>query len=156
MVSESSSSTRYVPKQPPSLVGKALPELKDLGIELSPADLEDKVLLVCFWDMQQRPSRHCITELVKQAEQLKEKAVIVIAIQAANVDENALNEWVKKYNIPFPVGTVKGDVEKTRFAWGVRSLPWLILTDRKHVITAEGFAVGALTNKIKEITDAKQ
>jgi hypothetical protein len=46
-------------------------------------------------------------------------------------------------------------VEKTNFAWGVRSLPWLILTNRSHTVTAEGFAVGALTNKIKEITDAK-
>jgi protocatechuate 3,4-dioxygenase beta subunit len=156
VVSESSSGTRYVPKQPPSLVGKALPELKDMGIELPPLDTQGKMVLVCFWDMQQRPSRHCITELVKQAEQLKEKAVIIIATQAANIDENALNEWVKKYNIPFPVGTVKGDVEKTKFAWGVRSLPWLILTDRKHVITAEGFSVTELDKKIKEASDANQ
>jgi len=148
VVSEGSSSTRYIPKQPPSLVGKALPELKDLGVELSAADSQDKIMLVCFWDMQQRPSRHCITELAKQAEQLKEKAVIVIAIQAANVDENALNEWVKKYGIPFSVGTVKDDVEKTKFAWGVRSLPWLILTDSKHVVVAEGFQFNGLNEKI--------
>ncbi|MCJ7673559.1 MAG: carboxypeptidase regulatory-like domain-containing protein, partial [Sedimentisphaerales bacterium] len=138
-----------------SLVGKPLPELKDLGIELSPADSQDKMMLVCFWDMQQRPSRHCVTEVAKQAEQLKQKGVTIVAVQASKIDAIALKDWVEKYNITFPVGAVEGDMEKTNFAWGVRSLPWLILTNRSHTVTAEGFAVGALANKIKEITDAK-
>jgi protocatechuate 3,4-dioxygenase beta subunit/5-hydroxyisourate hydrolase-like protein (transthyretin family) len=155
VVSESSSGTRYIPKQPPSLLGKALPDLKQLKIDLPSEDSENKIILVCFWDMQQRPSRHCVTEVAKQAEQLKQEGVTIVAVQASKIDVSALKEWVEKYNIPFPVGTVEGDVEKTNFAWGVRSLPWLILTNRSHTVTAEGFAAGALTNKIKEITDAK-
>jgi protocatechuate 3,4-dioxygenase beta subunit len=155
VVSESSSSTRYIPKQPPSLLGKVLPDLKQLKIDLPSEDSENKIILVCFWDMQQRPSRHCVTEVAKQAEQLKEKGVTIVAVQASKIDASALKEWVKKQNISFPVGMLEGDVEKTNFAWGVRSLPWLILTNCDHVVTAEGFAVGALTNKIKEITDAK-
>jgi len=153
VVSESPSSTRYVPKQPPSLVGKALPELKGLGIELSPADIQGKMVLVCFWDMQQRPSRYCIVELAKQAEQLKQKGVTIVAVQASAVEANALKEWVKKQNISLPVGMVKGDVEKTKFAWGVRSLPWLVLTNGDHVVTAEGFAVSELDKKIKEASE---
>jgi peroxiredoxin len=155
VVSESSSSTRYIPKQPPSLLGKTLPDLKQLKIDLPSEDSENKIILVCFWDMQQRPSRHCVTEVAKQAEQLKQKGVTIVAVQASKIDASALKEWVEKYNITFPVGAVEGDVEKTNFAWGVRSLPWLILTNRSHTVTAEGFAVGALANKIKEITDAK-
>jgi len=155
VVSESSSSTRYIPKQPPSLLGKALPDLKQLKIDLPSEDSENKIILVCFWDMQQRPSRHCVTEVAKQAEQLKQKGVTIVAVQASKIDAIALKDWVEKYNITFPVGAVEGDMEKTNFAWGVRSLPWLILTNRSHTVTAEGFAVGALANKIKEITDAK-
>ncbi len=135
-----------------SLVGKPLPELKDLKIEISSADVSDKMLLVCFWDMNQRPSRNCIMRLAKQAEQLKQKGVTVVTIQASKIDGNALNEWIKNYNIPFPVGMVKGDVEKTKFAWGIRSLPWLILTNQQHIIRKEGFSLPELDEKINSIT----
>jgi len=153
VVRERSSTTRYVPRRPPSLVGRPLPELKDLKIDLSLADADDKVILICFWDMEQRPSRHCIIQLAKQAEQLKQIGVTVVAVQASEVDENALNKWVKKYSIPFPLGMVQGDEEKTRFTWGVRSLPWLILTDSKHSVVAEGFSLGELNNEIEEFVD---
>jgi len=156
VVSESSSSTRYIPKQPSSLVGKALPDLKELKLNLSPEDTEDKMLLVCFFDVEQRPSRYCVTQLAKQAEQLRQKGVTTVAVQASKIDASVLKEWIEKYNVTFPVGTVEGDVEKTKFAWGVRSLPWLILTNRKHVITAEGFSVTELDKKIKEAGDANQ
>ena len=43
---------------------------------------------------------------------------------------------------------IQGDA-KTRFTWGVRSLPWLILTDAKHVVRAEGFALTELDDKIE-------
>jgi len=135
----------------PSLIGKPLPDLKDLKVDLSPADTDDKILLVCFFDMQQRPSRNGIRELTKRAEELKEKGVAVIAVQASEVDENELNGWVKKYNISFPVGMVQGDGEKTKYDWGVRSLPWLILTDRQHIVHAEDFSLTELDDKISEL-----
>ena len=34
------------------------------------------------------------------------------------------------------------------FCLGDKSLPWLILTDKNHVVTAEGFAVSELDEKI--------
>ncbi len=151
VIRERQLSTRYVPKRPPSLVGRPLPELKDLKIDLSPTDVSDKIMLVCFWDMEQRPSRYCIRELAKRAEELKEKGVTVVAVQASKVDENTLNEWVKKYKIPFPVGMVQGDAEETRFTWGVKSLPWLILTDTEHVVCAEGFGLSELNGKLEDI-----
>jgi len=127
-----------------------------LGINLTPDQTNGKIILLCFWDMEQRPSRNCIMRLAKQAEQLKQKGVTVVAVQASKVDENTLNDWVKKYKIPFPVGIVQGDDEKTRFAWGVRSLPWLILTDKEHVVRREGFGLEELAGKIKEINDAEE
>ncbi len=133
----------------PSLIGKPLPELKDLGINLSPANANDKVILVCFFDMNQRPSRNCIIQLTKQAEQLKNKGVTVAAIQSSKVDKNELSEWVKNNNIPFSTEIIEDDSEKIRFAWGVKSLPWLILTDREHIVRAEGFALAELDEKLK-------
>ncbi len=136
------------PEDAQPLAGRALPELKDLGIELSPADTEGRMILVCFWDMQQRPSRYCLRQLAEHAEQLKQKGVAIVAVQASQVEQASLNEWVKKYDIPFPVGRVETGAEGTRLAWGVHSLPWLILTDSKHVVVAEGFQLGELNEKI--------
>jgi len=136
-----------------SLIGKQLPELKDFKIDLSSADADNKMILVCFFDMNQRPSRNCLVQLSKRAQELKAKDVVVIAIQASKVDENALKKWVKENNIPFQVGIVQGDEEKTSFAWGVQSLPWLILTDREHIVQAEGFSIGDLDQKLKHISE---
>lgn len=135
----------------PSLIGKPLPDMKDLKVELSLTDTVDKMILICFWDMEQRPSRNCIMRLARQAEQLKQKGVTVVAIQASKIDENELNEWVKKYNIPFTIGIVQSDMEKTKFDWGVRSFPSLILTNRKHIVQAEGFALTEIDEKISAI-----
>jgi len=134
-----------------SLNEKPLPELKNLGIELSPGDLGDKMILVCFFDMQQRPSRHFILELAKQAQELKAKDIVVAIFQASKIDESKLNDWTKKYNIPFPVGMIEGDEEKIRFSWGIQSLPWLILTDNKHIVQAEGLSISELNQKIAKL-----
>jgi len=75
--------------------------------------------------------------------------VVVVAVQASKVNEETLNEWMKKNNIPFPAGMIEGDEEKTRFSWGVRSLPWLILADRKGIVWAEGFRIEEIGDKIK-------
>ena len=153
VVSERPSSTRYEPKRPPSLVDRPLPELKEAGIDLPPVETDGKMLLVCFFDMEQRPSRHCITQLAKHAGQLVSKGVTIIAVHASKMDQTALNQWAKQNNIPFPIEMARRDAEKTRFAWGVRSLPWLILTDRRHVIRAAGFRVKELNEKIGEMAN---
>ena len=151
VISQSSSSTRYVPKRPPSLVRRPLPELKDLGIDLSSASTSGKMILVCFLDIEQRPSRNCLRQLSSKVQELKAKGVVVAAVQASKIDQNSLDEWARKYNISFPLGMVQGDQEKARFTWGVRSLPWLILTDSRHVVAAGGFRLSELDAKIKQI-----
>lgn len=133
---------------PASLVGKRLPSLEQVGAKLDPAELEDRKLLLCFWDRNQRPSRHMVSELGKRAEELKEEQVVAVLVQASKVDEKVLNEWVKENKIPFEVGIIEGDEEKTRLAWGVKSLPWLILTNDHHIVQAEGFQLEELNDKI--------
>ena len=139
------------PKISVSLLNKALPDFEGIQIELATGQSKDRMILVCFFDRQQRPSRNCITQLAKRAEQLQEKGVTVVAVQASKLDESELNEWVKKNNVPFPVGIIESDEKKTQAAWGVKALPWLILTDKEHVVTAEGFGLGELDARIKEI-----
>ena len=100
--------------------------------------------------MEQRPSRNCILQINKKAEELKNKEVVVIAVHASKVDQAKLDEWAKKNNIAFPVGMVQGDEEETRFSWGVKSLPWLILTDNEHLVVSEGFRLRDLDNQLKQ------
>ncbi len=136
---------------PPSLLNKTLPDLKKFGIDLQSNGADDKVVLVCFFDYQQRPSRNYILQLSKRAQELKAKDVVIIAVQTSMVEKAKLNEWIKENNIPFAVGIIEGDSEKIQLAWGVKSLPWLILTDKNHIVTAEGFGIDELEEKIKAI-----
>lgn len=131
-----------------SLVGGALPGFDGIKIDLSAAQNKDKAMLVCFFDMNQRPSRNAIIQLVRKAEELKQKGVAVVAIQTSKVVEETLDKWIKGQSISFPVGMVRGDEEEIRFTWGVKSLPWLILTDMQHIVRAEGFSINELDERI--------
>ena len=149
VVEERDSSGRTVSIQPPSLVGKPLSDLKEFGIELFP-DAKDKIMLVCFFDMQQRPSRNCLMQLRKRAQELNSQDIAIVAIQASKIDKSTLDEWIKEQKIPFPVGFTQTAEEITLFKLGVKSLPWLILTDMKHSVTAEGFSLSELDDKIEK------
>jgi len=48
---------------------------------------------------------------------------------------------------------IEGDEEKIRFAWGVKALPWLILTDKQHIVQAEGFNINELDEKITALIE---
>jgi hypothetical protein len=52
-------------------------------------------------------------------------------------------------DLSFPVGMVSSDEESIRFTWGLKSLPWLILTNKKHNVQAEGFNLDELDEKMK-------
>ncbi|MCP4610325.1 MAG: redoxin domain-containing protein [Planctomycetes bacterium] len=132
-----------------SLVNKPLPEFDGINIDLTPEQTKGKMVLVCFFDMNQRPSRHYIMQLKNRTKELKAKDISIIAIQAANIDADALNAWVKDSGVQFPVGLIEGDANETRTYWSVRSLPWLILTDKQHKVCAEGFNLSELDEKIR-------
>lgn len=138
-------------RQPPFLLGKPLPDLKDVKIDLLPANTAGKRILVCFLDIEQRPSRNCLQQLNARAQELKEKSMTIVAVQALRIDENSLNEWRRKHNISFPFGTVQDDGNIARVTWGIPSLPWLILTDSQHLVVAEGFGLRELDTKIEQM-----
>ncbi|MHC4559437.1 MAG: TlpA family protein disulfide reductase [Planctomycetota bacterium] len=138
---------------PPNLIGKALPEFVDIETSFTSEQANDRRVLVCFWDMQQRPSRYYIGRLAERAGYFAEKGIAVVCVHASGIDENTLNEWMKKYNIQFTDGMVRGDEEKIRFMWGVKSLPWLLLTDGKHIVQAEGFSINELNERIATLRE---
>ena len=137
----------HTPQNP--LLGKSIPNISELGIKSEAA--KDKAMLICFFDYEQRPSRNCILELNKKAKELKGKDIEIVAIHASNIKQEVLDEWIKDNNIDFSVGMIKEDVEQTKFNWGVKALPWLILTDKKHVVQAEGFSINELDDEIAKL-----
>jgi hypothetical protein len=135
--------------EPPSkLVNQSLPDFDGVDIDFDIEQAKGERLLVCLWDMEQRPSRNCVKQLATRADKLKRQGITVVGIQVSAVDKNDLNGWVRKNRIPFPVGIVQGNGEKIRSTWDVRSLPWLILTDRTHLVLSDGFNVGELDSQL--------
>jgi hypothetical protein len=62
---------------------------------------------------------------------------------------------LKGQNISFSFGMMPHDEVSIRFTWGVKSLPWLIMTDKQQIVIAEGFGIADLTKKIKENENTK-
>jgi hypothetical protein len=133
---------------PPKMTGKTLPEFANIDTSFTCEQAKNRRVLICFWDMQQRPSRYYVNRLAERAHDFEDKGIDVVCVHASDINENALSDWLKKYNVPFATGMVRGDEKKTRSSWGVQALPWLILTDSQHVIYAEGFSVSELDEKI--------
>lgn len=136
---------RYVPKTPPSLVGKPLPDLSACGVAI-PADAN--AVLVYAWDMNQRPSRHFLKQLAAKAALLKDKGVTVILLNTTPVDKPKLDGFLSDSQITWPCGVMTDNAEDMLFKLGIQSLPWLILTDPEHNVIAEGLSVDELENKI--------
>jgi len=132
-------------------VGNALPGFDGIEIDLPEERIKDKMMLVCFWDYQQRPSRNCIMQLNKRAQELKLQGIEIIAVQASKIEQDILDEWIEKNNISIPVGMIQDNGEETKLNWGVKSLPWLILTDKNHIVTAEGFSINDLDEKVQDM-----
>ncbi len=132
-----------------SLLAHPLPDFEQIDIEFTAQRAKGLRILACLWDMEQRPSRNCVVELAKQAEELKQDGVTVVGIQVSSVKKNMLHTWVRDNGIPFPIGLIRDDAEKVRSMWAARSLPWLILTDSQHIVTAEGFGLSELDEKMQ-------
>lgn len=135
--------SKYV-ATPPSLVGRLLPDTASLGID--PA--AGRRILLCFVDLNQRPSRHCLTQLAAVHEQLHERGVMVAAVDVSEMDRESLSRRGREQKIPFALGKADADLRQMRQTWGIRSLPWLILADAEHIVRAEGFAVRELDQKV--------
>jgi hypothetical protein len=137
-----------------SLLGKALPELGGFSLESASEAAAGKKVVVCFWDIHQRPSRNCMQQLSRKAKLLTDKNTYVVSVLTIDIPETSLVEQLQKYNITIPTGMIKGEIAELGRIWGFQSQPWLILTDSNHIVTAEGFSFNELDEKIKETENA--
>ena len=142
-------SARETPKRP-SLSGKPLPDLAavDLNSDAAPAG---RPVLLCLFDIEQRPSRRFVRQLAEQHDALRQKGLTVLGVQAAVTTAESFKEWKDANPVPFPVGRLAEKADKTKWASDVESLPWLILTDSERRVTAEGFALDELEAKLKAV-----
>ncbi len=141
---------RAEPPRPASLKGKPLPELATAGLSTSDCPAEQPVLAVLV-DAEQRPSRRALRLVSEKAALLKGKNVAVLIIQAGSMTAEAFADWKKEASLGFPVGCFKDNPEKNRAAWGAAALPWLILTDKSHLVMEEGFPLDELESKLQKL-----
>lgn len=140
-----------VPPQPPNpdltdaspLKGKPLPAWDAVALDVETIVPKDKRLLLCFWDSAQRPSRNTVQRLWEQAAFVDEKGVAVLLIHAG-AEHQAADAWLNEHAIPYSNGRIEREPLEVRIAWNVQALPWLILTDAGHEVTAEGFGIEEL------------
>jgi len=135
----------------PTLMGGPLPQLDELGLAPENGGIENKPILVCFWDMEQRTSRNCVLALRDRSAELARHGIFVVLVHDATIAQEALNTWINKSGISFASVRIASDAAGIRRNWRVKALPWLILTDREHVVVAEGFALDELDEKIEPI-----
>lgn len=138
-----------------SLLGKPLPDTMSM-LDRPSAQMQGKPILLCFFDMSQRSSRNGIDTLAKWSDALRQKGVTVAAIQAAPVPEDAWMGWIANQGARFSFGRIKDDTEKVQSAWGVQSLPWLILADKSHIVRAEGFQLGEIDGILARVTETQK
>ena len=136
-------------RQPEPLLGKKLPEPENIQNIDSLKQAEGKRILVCFWDMNQRPSRNIIIEIGKRAKELAEKNIAVHLVHTSKIDPAKLKEWLDGRNIPSACENIESDAGKVLFRWGVRAQPWLILTDEEGIVRTEGFNIEQLNEKLR-------
>ena len=88
-------------------------------------------------------------KVLKKAVKLLENITGIPPVQTTT--KKRLAAWAEKQEIPFSVAPLTGGVAEIRFDWNVQSLPWLILTDKQHVVRAEGFGISELAQKIQDV-----
>ncbi len=127
----------------------ALPPLEQIGHADQLAPTQGKKLLICFLDLGQRWSRNRLLELNERSESLAAQGIVVLAVQASDVQAGTLDEWLKQNNIAIPIGQINTPKDRIRAAWGAKVLPWLILTDERHTVIAEGVELADLGEQFR-------
>jgi hypothetical protein len=134
-----------------SIRGKPLPDLMELGV--SSTEVNGKPVLLCFCDIDQRPSRRCLSDLRGKADTLAAQGVTLLIVQVSKTDLSKYQTWLKDNGITLPIHVFDSDFQARKTAWGVGALPWLILADKDHIVRAEGFGLDDLQNRIEAVTN---
>jgi hypothetical protein len=145
---------RYDPNSGQLPIVKVGPKLKAIEEAGDSERAKVKMILMCFCDMKQA-SRDYILELREKAHVLSANGVFAVLADAqrGKAASKRLNSWLKEHDVPLPTERVGRKPERVRQvcrAWGIEKLPWLVLTDPNHVVTAEGFCLDELNQMIRK------
>jgi hypothetical protein len=122
-----------------SLVNTPLGDLKGFGIDLGDAAAGKRILL-CLFDPDQRPPRYVLAQLAQRQDELKQKGLVLTAVSTSPASQ--------QQDLSLALGQVKGGFDQMKAPWGIRTLPWLILTDPNHLVIAEGLAISDLDARL--------
>ncbi|MBW7990640.1 MAG: hypothetical protein FVQ84_11585 [Planctomycetes bacterium] len=153
---------------PSSLVGSQLPDLRILEMGFDYKGFKNKKNLVVFVDYINRSSQIAFNSLKRRQLELRRRNVEIVCIQVTPVDEGDFAEWKKENRISFPVYILPGQpgrdgknnpiiskqapkiMNTLRREWGLRSLPWTILTDENQKILATGLNIHRISSMVYE------
>ncbi len=146
-----------------SMINRQLPSFDRVGVDLNANDLRNKRILVCIWGMRDRVWRDCMRQLAARQDELASKGIAIIGIQTDPYNEEHHRKWIKRNGIRFiakqaPRKTLKDYETPIRFyeSLGAKDLPWLILSDKDHVVRSDGFPLSELDAILHIGKDANQ
>ena len=88
-------------------------------------------------------------------QKLARRGIFVVLVHARIVEQGTLEAWINKKDVSFVSVRIASDTAAIRRSWRVKALPWLILTDSRHIVTTEGFGLYQLSERI-DSTNNKQ
>jgi len=104
---------------------------KFFDLKLDPDETKDKMILLCFCDINQQVSQRFVLKLAERARDLAEKDVFVVLVNASATEKDRIKTWAKKHTITFPFGRFNKElIKEIRQAWGIKTLPRLVLAER--------------------------
>jgi len=121
-------------KSQSSLIGKPLPDIKLKtfeGKEVSLKEFHGKVVLINFWATWCPPCREEFGLFKKLYEKYKDRGFVILAI---NTDPENLAEFLKEYQLPFPVLIANDEVMEI---FPLQGLPTSFLVNREGIVVKE-------------------
>lgn len=138
---------------PTTLVGMPLPPISKLGLDRFWRGSSFSRTLICFWDMNDPKSQEYVGKLGGDAPVLAKRRtpIRVALIHVGGSPGDRHQAWLNRQRITLPCGSLRGGRDELKSTWAANSLPWLVLTDRKSIVSAEGFAPNELNGLLKKM-----
>lgn len=128
------------------------PQLTDLCPYLLGAQTDGVAILLCLVDVAQPSSRQYLADLARMVKALAGRGIIAVVVQTAPMPSKQDSDLLQANRNVLAWCMAEDDFDAQKAAWGIESLPWLILTDRRHAVHAGGFPLSELDNRVEAVT----
>jgi protocatechuate 3,4-dioxygenase beta subunit len=125
-------------QQAPAAVDAASVLNKPLKLDLD-AGLAGKKLLVVAASIEQRPSRRILDMLAASQASIAKQGFAVALVHPAVTDEKQVRQWIADHKLDVTqliLAKDQSDAASLMTACGAESLPFMLLTDDKHLVKA--------------------